>query len=105
MPMTSKRAALRAACIALAWTFVSTASAQEYPNRTIRVIMPLGPGGIGDVYLRALAQSLQKRLGQPVVVENKPGAATTIAHPVAGRGRGGLTRDAEFTLVELASPV
>ena len=78
MPMTSKRAALRAACIAFAWTLVSTASAQDYPNRPIRVIMPLGPGGIGDVYLRALAQSLHKRLGQPVVVENKPGAATTI---------------------------
>jgi tripartite-type tricarboxylate transporter receptor subunit TctC len=47
-----RKAALRAACIALGWTFVSTASAQEYPNRTIRIIMPLGPGGIGDVYLR-----------------------------------------------------
>lgn len=78
MPKTSKTATLRAACIALAWTFGSTASAQDYPNRTIKVIMPLGAGGIGDVYLRALAQSLQKRLGQPVVVENKPGAAGTI---------------------------
>ena len=52
--------------------------AQDYPHRTIRVIMPLGPGGIGDIFVRALAQELTKTLGQPLVIENRPGGATLV---------------------------
>ena len=52
--------------------------AQDYPNRAIKVIMPLGPGGVGDVFLRALGQELTKALGQPVIVENRPGGATIV---------------------------
>jgi tripartite-type tricarboxylate transporter receptor subunit TctC len=52
--------------------------AQDYPTRTIRVIIPLGPGGGGDVFTRALADELQKALGQPVVVENRTGGALNI---------------------------
>jgi tripartite-type tricarboxylate transporter receptor subunit TctC len=50
----------------LAWCVV--AAAQDYPSRTIRVIIPLGPGGGGDVFTRALADELQKAWGQPGVV-------------------------------------
>src|SRR5947207_4086215 len=50
----------------------SVALPQDYPARTIRVIIPLGPGGGGDVFIRALADELQKAWGQPVVVENRP---------------------------------
>jgi tripartite-type tricarboxylate transporter receptor subunit TctC len=53
-------------------------AAQDYPTRTIRVIIPLGPGGGGDVFTRALADELQKALGQPVVVENRTGGALNI---------------------------
>ena len=52
--------------------------AQDYPSRPIKVIMPLGPGGVGDVFLRAIGQELTKALGQPVIVENRPGGATIV---------------------------
>jgi tripartite-type tricarboxylate transporter receptor subunit TctC len=54
------------------------AAAQDYPNRVIKVIMPLGPGGVGDVLLRALAQELTRSLGQAIVVENRPGGGTVV---------------------------
>jgi tripartite-type tricarboxylate transporter receptor subunit TctC len=54
------------------------APAQDYPTRTVRIIIPLGPGGGGDVFTRALADELQKALRQPVVVENRPGGGLNI---------------------------
>src|SRR5436190_16073310 len=56
----------------------SVALPQDYPARTTRVIIPLGPGGGGDVFTRALADELQKAWGQPVVVENRAGGALNI---------------------------
>jgi tripartite-type tricarboxylate transporter receptor subunit TctC len=53
----------------------ASAAAQDYPTRPIRVIIPLGAGGAGDVFTRALADELSKALRQPVVVENRPGGA------------------------------
>lgn len=50
-----------------------TAAAQTYPNRPVKVIIPFPPGGTLDTLGRALAQKLQEQLGQPFVVENKPG--------------------------------
>ena len=62
-----------------AWAVASpVALPQDYPMRPIRVIIPLGPGGGGDVFTRALADELQKAWGQPVVVENRPGGALNI---------------------------
>ena len=49
------------------------AAAQTYPARPIRVIVTTSPGGISDVFVRALSEPLHKRLGQPVVVENRAG--------------------------------
>ncbi len=49
------------------------AAAQSYPNRPIRVIVTTSPGGISDVFVRALSEPLHKALGQPVVVENRAG--------------------------------
>jgi tripartite-type tricarboxylate transporter receptor subunit TctC len=54
------------------------APAQDYPTRTVRIIIPLGPGGGGDVFTRALADELQKAMRQPVVVENRTGGALNI---------------------------
>jgi len=57
---------------------LAPAAAQDYPARTVRVIIPLGPGGGGDIFLRALSDELQKRLGQSFIVENRPGGALNI---------------------------
>lgn len=55
------------------------AYAQAYPDRPIRVIGSSSPGGISDVFIRAVGEELQKRLGQPLVVENRAGGAFNIA--------------------------
>src|SRR5262245_42149238 len=54
------------------------AAAQDWPTRPVRIIIPLGPGGGGDVFSRLLAEELQKSLGQPFVVENRPGGGLNI---------------------------
>jgi tripartite-type tricarboxylate transporter receptor subunit TctC len=51
------------------------AAADDYPSRPIRAIVPQGPGGLSDVFMRALADELGPALGQTIVVENKVGAA------------------------------
>jgi tripartite-type tricarboxylate transporter receptor subunit TctC len=53
-------------------------SADTYPNRAVRVIVPLAAGGVADVMARMVAEHLQSRFGQPFVVENRPGAGTAI---------------------------
>ncbi len=57
---------------------VPAAFAQDYPSRPIRIIVPFSAGGAVDGPTRAIAQELSKRLGQQVVVENRPGAGATI---------------------------
>jgi tripartite-type tricarboxylate transporter receptor subunit TctC len=57
---------------------VSTASAQEWPARAVRIIVPFPPGGSADLLPRAVSEKLAERWGQPVIVENRPGAAGNI---------------------------
>jgi tripartite-type tricarboxylate transporter receptor subunit TctC len=64
--------------VALA-VWADVASAQTYPNRPIRVVVPFPPGGAVDLIARLYSQALTVRLGQPVIVENKPGAAGNLA--------------------------
>ncbi|PLP98459.1 Bug family tripartite tricarboxylate transporter substrate binding protein [Cupriavidus pauculus] len=55
------------------------AAADVYPAKPVRIIVPFTPGGAADIMTRALGERLRKQLGQPIVIENKPGAGTVIA--------------------------
>lgn len=78
-----------AICAAL---FAATTSAQEWPARPIKMLVGFGAGGGTDILARIVAPPLSDLLGQPVVVENKPGAGGTIAaHQVATAAADGYT--------------
>ncbi len=57
----------------------------NYPNRPVRIVVPFSPGGATDIMSRLLAEKLGARLGQPVIVENKPGGGTMIASDYVSR--------------------
>ena len=67
------------AAVATAAALLAPASAADYPNRPIRVFTTSSAGGISDVFMRVLNDALQSRLGQPLIIENKPGGAGNIA--------------------------
>ena len=64
---------------ALATLTTSTAFAQTYPTQQIRLIVPFAAGGGSDILARIIAEPLSKSLGQPILVENKPGGGATVA--------------------------
>jgi tripartite-type tricarboxylate transporter receptor subunit TctC len=74
---TGRHHVLRAVMMALA-LFGAAAMAQTYPVRPISLIVPFPAGGTTDVLARAVGQELSKSLGQPVVIESKPGAGATL---------------------------
>lgn len=61
--------------------------ASTYPSKSIDIVVPFTPGGVTDVMTRGLAEKLQVKLGQPVVVVNKPGAGTMIASDFVARSK------------------
>jgi tripartite-type tricarboxylate transporter receptor subunit TctC len=73
--MLARLIALSLACGLL----TAPSAADPYPTRSVRWVVPFPPGGATDVLARIMAQYLTERLGQPVVIENRPGAATNIA--------------------------
>ncbi|MFL5336159.1 MAG: Bug family tripartite tricarboxylate transporter substrate binding protein, partial [Geminicoccaceae bacterium] len=90
-----RRRALRVGVSALAATAGLAhrpAAAQDFPSRPVRVIVPFAPGGGIDMVSRPLAQRLSAILGQPMLVDNRPGAAGNIAMElVAGSPPDGYT--------------
>src|SRR6186997_2589276 len=78
MPMPGSIRCFFMVLVALA-AGAGAASAQTYPNRPIRLIVGFPPGGAVDIIARIYAQGLSGRLGQPVVVENKPGTGGNLA--------------------------
>jgi tripartite-type tricarboxylate transporter receptor subunit TctC len=76
-----RRRALQVAGTLMISASIDTANAQTaWPSKPIRLVLPSGPGGGADIFGRPLAEWLGKELGQPVVVDNKPGANGVIAH-------------------------
>jgi len=76
------RTVVASLCAALA---LAPSLAQDYPSRPVRIIVPFSPGGAVDGPTRMVAQELSKRLGQQVVVDNRPGAGATIGTEVVAR--------------------
>src|SRR5262245_37852531 len=75
-----RRTFLHLAAGAAALSVVSRiARAQTYPTRPVRLIVGSPPGGVVDLYARLIGQWLSARLGQPFVIENRPGAGTNVA--------------------------
>jgi hypothetical protein len=69
---------MRMLLLAVLFMFGSSAQAQTYPTRTVRIVVPATPGGAIDLIARSLAEKMTASLGQPVVVENKPGASNNL---------------------------
>jgi tripartite-type tricarboxylate transporter receptor subunit TctC len=63
----------------------AVAQTQNYPNRPVRLIVPFGAGGITDVLIRMMGDRLSQRLGQPFIVENRPGANGSIGAAVVAK--------------------
>src|ERR1700748_1357907 len=78
-------------CRTLAWVLallacgVATAGAQTYPDRPVKIIVPIAPGGSYDLVGRHIADALSKRMGQAFVVENKLGAGTVVGTQAAAQ--------------------
>lgn len=88
------RSFLFLAAVALGMPAISASPtlAQEWPTRTVKFLVPYGPGGGTDIVSRIIAQNLQETLGQSFVVENKPGAGSTLgADTVAKSEKDGYT--------------
>ena len=58
---------------------IGPAAAQEFPSRTVKIVMGFGPGGLGDIAGRAIGEVMSKAIGQPVIIENMPGAGGATA--------------------------
>src|SRR6202007_1284007 len=76
--MTAMRTRSIGAAVLGAVALASVARAEDFPTRAITLVVSFAPGGLTDMPARMLAPDLQQRLGQPVVVENKPGASGVI---------------------------
>jgi len=84
--MFSRRTVLHGAAASALFPLLPTgAQALDYPTRTVRVIVPVAAGGTSDILTRLTARVLQERLGQTVLIENRPGAGGNLAAEVVHR--------------------
>ena len=83
MKITSRH--LVAGLLSVSFVYAGPLSAQNYPVKPIRIIVPYSPGGSTDVVMRILAPRMMENLGQQVVVENRPGGSSTIGLDVAAK--------------------
>jgi len=82
--MTARRTVLIAALFGLSGLVAPPAFAQsDYPNKTIRIVVGFAAGGGNDIFARLVGAKLQELIGQPVIIENKPGAGARLANEYA----------------------
>jgi tripartite-type tricarboxylate transporter receptor subunit TctC len=74
-----QRAKFIPAVLAALALFAGVALAQGFPTRAVRIVVPFPPGGLNDIVARTLAPPLGRALGQPIIVENRPGGSSAIA--------------------------
>jgi tripartite-type tricarboxylate transporter receptor subunit TctC len=98
-PLKPVKRVLAIALLTLAAAASSAAAAADYPSKPIRLVIGYAPGGNTDLIGRVYANALQQRLGQPIVVENRPGAAAHIAREQVAKA----TPDG-YTLLTDATP-
>src|SRR5215510_12049639 len=75
--------AIAAIVAALMASLAASAHAQDYPTRAVKIIVPFPAGGSADVVPRIVAEWLSRKWGQPVVIENRPGAGGNIGAELA----------------------
>jgi len=90
-----------AVAVAVVWPSMAAAQATKYPTKPVRLINPFAPGGPVDIVGRTVAQELSKEWGQPVIVDNRPGAGTTLGAALVARA----TPDGYTLLVTSVSTV
>ena len=96
---------LAALALILAAIAAPLASAQPFPNRPITLVVPVAPGGILDTVARMLAADMGRQLGQPVIVDNKPGASGNIgAGFVAKSPADGYTLLVGYSMFHVGNP-
>jgi tripartite-type tricarboxylate transporter receptor subunit TctC len=88
-----KRSQIRTAFLLPPFAFLlgcalaAPAAAQQYPSRSVRVVVPFAPGGAVDLVARTIAPRLNEALGQPVIVDNRSGAGGTIGTDIVAKAR------------------
>ena len=81
MPFTRRHA-----CLLLTAAMACTAvHAADWPTKPIRMVVPFGPGGANDLVARAVAEATARQLGQPIIIENKPGAGSVLGSDVVAK--------------------
>lgn len=87
IPRMTVLTALRLLVTAVATSSGHIAVAADYPERPVRIVVPLAAGGANDTVARIVAQKLTESLGKPVVVDNRPGGATNIGTEIVAQSR------------------
>src|SRR6186713_2862413 len=105
MSMTRRLAAALAALLIAPFGLDAAAQASAFPNKPVTLVVPVAPGGILDTVARMLAADMGKQLGQPVIVDNKPGASGNIgASFVAKSPADGYTLLVGYSMFHVGNP-